>query len=148
MKEQNKQLPSKASTQLSYKYKLEVNDTAKLNASETRFYQEFIGILRWAVELGQIDIQFEVTRMSSYLASPRIGHFEQVLHILSYLQNVPKLILAMDPSMSDISEDRFIEADWHDFYRDVKEEIPPILPVPKGNPVIISFLLMPCMFMM
>ena len=52
LKEQNKQLPSKASTPLSYKYKPEVDDTAELNASETRFYQELIGILRWAVELG------------------------------------------------------------------------------------------------
>ena len=40
--------------------------------------------------------------------------------------------------MPDISEDRFIEADWHDFYRDAKEEIPPNLPVSKGKPVTIS----------
>ena len=138
LKEQKKQLPSRASIPFSYKYKPEVDDTAELNASETRFYQELIGILRWAVELGQIDIHFEVSRMSSYMASPRIGHFEQVLHIFGYLQNVPKLTLAMDPLMPDISEDRFIEADWHDFYRDAKEEIPPNLPVPKGKPVTIS----------
>ena len=76
--------------------------------------------------------------MSSYMASPRIGHFEQVLHIFGYLQNVPKLTLAMDPLMPNVSEDRFIEADWHDFYRDAKEEIPMNLPVPKGKPVSIS----------
>ena len=40
--------------------------------------------------------------------------------------------------MPDISEDRFIEADWHDFYRDAKAEIPPNLPVPNGKPVTIS----------
>ena len=50
-----------------------LTDTAELNATETRFYQELISILRWAVELGQIDIHFEVSRMSSYMASPRIG---------------------------------------------------------------------------
>ena len=44
LKEQNKQLPSRASMPLSYKYKSEVDDTAKLNASETRFYKELIGI--------------------------------------------------------------------------------------------------------
>ena len=70
--------------------------------------------------------------MSSYMASPRIGHFEQVLHIFGYLQNVPKLTLVMDSLIPDISEDRFIEADWHDFYRDAKEEIPPNLPAHKG----------------
>ena len=44
----------------------------------------------------------------------------------------------MDPLMPDISKDRFIEADQHDFYRDTKEQIPPNLPVPKGKPVTIS----------
>ena len=53
--------------------------------------------------------------MLSYMASPRIGHFEQVLHIFGYLQNVPKLTLAMDPLISFVSENRFIEADWHNF---------------------------------
>ena len=46
LKEQNKQLSSRALTPLSYKYKPEVDDTAELNAVETIFYQELIGILR------------------------------------------------------------------------------------------------------
>ena len=100
------------------------------------------------MELGQIDIHFEVSRMSSYMASPRIGHFEQVLHIFGYLQNVPKFTLVMDPLMPNVSEDRFIEADWHDFYRDAKEEIPTNLPVPKVNLYPFHVLLMPQMFVM
>ena len=40
--------------------------------------------------------------------------------------------------MPNVSRDRFIEADWHDFYRDAKEKIPRNLPVPKGKPVSIS----------
>ena len=79
-----------------------MDDTAEVNASET-------SILRWAMEIGQIDIHFEVSRMSSYMASPRIGHFEQVLHIFGYLQNVPKLTLAMDPLMPNVSEDNLLK---------------------------------------
>ena len=44
----------------------------------------------------------------------------------------------MDPLMPGKSEDRFIEADWNDFCRDAKEEIPSNLPVLKGKPVTIS----------
>ena len=44
LKEKIKQLPSRASTPLSYKYKPEVDDTAELNAAETRFYEELIGV--------------------------------------------------------------------------------------------------------
>ena len=73
---------------LSYKYKPEVDDTAKLNLSEIRFYQEFIGILRWAVELGWIDIQFEVSMVSSYMASPRIGHLETYFWIFTECSKV------------------------------------------------------------
>ena len=60
LKEQNKQVPSRALTPLSYKYKHEVHDTAELNASETRVYQDLIDILRWVVEVGWIHIQSEV----------------------------------------------------------------------------------------
>ena len=35
-----------------------------------RYYQELIGILRWAVELGRIDITMEVSMLSSHLALP------------------------------------------------------------------------------
>eukprot|EP00957_Ditylum_brightwellii_P082935 6305460-Ditylum_brightwellii.AAC.1 len=36
-----------------------------------------VGVLRWAVELGQIDIHVEVALMSYYLAMPRKGCLEQ-----------------------------------------------------------------------
>ena len=34
-----------------------------------RYYQELIGVLRWAVELGRIDIAMEVSMLSTHLAS-------------------------------------------------------------------------------
>ena len=34
------------------------------------FYQSIIGVMRWMVELGQIDIATEVSLLSSYLAYP------------------------------------------------------------------------------
>ena len=46
----------------------------------------------------------------------------------------------MDPLIPSILEDRFIEADWHEFYRDVKGEIPLNLTIPKGKTVTISCL--------
>jgi hypothetical protein len=45
-----------------------------------------IGILRWVVELGRLDIYIDVTLLSSYMAQPRMGHMEQVLHFFSYLK--------------------------------------------------------------
>jgi hypothetical protein len=46
-----------------------------------------IGILRWAVELGRIDIYINVALLSSHMAQPRVGHMQEVLHIFSYLKS-------------------------------------------------------------
>ena len=44
-------------------------------------YQSYIGILRWAVELGRIDILYEVSRLSSFNAQPREGNLKTVLRL-------------------------------------------------------------------
>ncbi len=49
------------------------------------FYQHQIGVMRWMVELGCIDIATEVSMLSSYLACPHEGHLENALHVMGYL---------------------------------------------------------------
>ncbi len=49
------------------------------------FYQHLIGVMRWMVELGCIDIATEVSMLSFYLAYPCKGHLENTLHVLGYL---------------------------------------------------------------
>ena len=93
-----------------------------------QFYQELIGILRWAVEIGRVNILFEVSLLSSHLALPRIGHLQPVYHIFGYLKQVPKRKLYFDPVLPLISEDRFHKFDWEDFYRDSNEAIPDDMP--------------------
>ena len=70
-------------------------------------YQELIGILRWAIEIGIIDILLEVSLLSSPLALPCIGHLQAVYWIFGYLKQVPKQRLYFDPKKPIISEDRF-----------------------------------------
>ena len=69
-------LPSKCYTPLSSNYRPELDTSPELKANGVVEYQELIGILRWAVELGRVDINLEVSMMSSYLASPRIDHLQ------------------------------------------------------------------------
>ena len=73
--------------------------------------------------------------MSSYLASPRIGHLQQIYHIFGYLKQKPKRKLGFDPTEPLISEKMFKEYDWQDFYRDAKEAIPKDAPTPRGRSV-------------
>ena len=44
-----------------------------------------IGVLHWVVELGRIDIAYEIYVLSRYLVQSHTGHFVQMLHIFKYL---------------------------------------------------------------
>jgi hypothetical protein len=79
------------------------------------YYNSLIGVLRWAVELGRIDIAVEISMLSLHLACPRVGHLDAVFHIFSYLNQYNKSILAFDPSKVSWSEADQIDYNWSDF---------------------------------
>eukprot|EP00980_Cylindrotheca_fusiformis_P025560 scaffold14072_cov73-Cylindrotheca_fusiformis.AAC.1 len=57
-------------------YRPEIDVTPELSVEQASYYQSLIGILRWIVELGRVDICCEVSLLSSHLALPRQGHLE------------------------------------------------------------------------
>jgi hypothetical protein len=98
-------------------------------------FLQLIGILRWAIELGRLDIFVEVSQFYQHQALPRRGHLEAVYHIFAYLKkhhNGARVVF--DPKTPDIDERVFnSSADWRDFYGDVCEELLPNMPEPKGK---------------
>eukprot|EP00957_Ditylum_brightwellii_P050497 3829338-Ditylum_brightwellii.AAC.1 len=58
-------------------YRPELDITPVLSPIDSAYYQSLIGMLRWMVELEQIDICLEVSMMSSHLAMPREGHMAE-----------------------------------------------------------------------
>jgi hypothetical protein len=48
-------------------YEPEVDVTAPLTPELASYYQSIIGIMRWMIEIGRIDIATEVSLLSSYL---------------------------------------------------------------------------------
>ena len=131
-------LPSKCITPLKFGYKPELDSTNELKEEGIQLYQEIVGSLRWAIEIGRVDILLETSLMSTYLAMPREGHLEQVFHIVGYLKNNKKLKIMFDSSRPHVNEKWFKEYDWFDFYRDAKEAIPSNIPEARGLPVDIS----------
>ena len=121
-------------------YKPEVDITDELDAPLTSRFLQLIGILRWGVEIGRIDIYLEVSLLSQYQANPRLGHLEAAYHIFGYLKNHLDMgRLAFDPKTPLINEAIFTHnADWKEFYGDVTEELPPNMPEPRGHSVSIS----------
>ena len=128
-------IPKRCITPLTSGYHPAVDVSPELDAEDTQFYQECVGMLRWAVELGRVDILLEVALISQYLANPRRSHLDQIYHIFGYLKQVGKRTIYLDPDYPNISEDRFTKFDWEDFYKDAKEQISPNAPDPRGKSV-------------
>jgi hypothetical protein len=91
-------LPNKAETPLCTSYRPELDVTPELSPQEAAYYQSLIGILRWIVELGRVDICLEVSMLSSHLVLPRVGHLEQVFHIFAHLKKYHNTEVVYDPS--------------------------------------------------
>jgi hypothetical protein len=113
-------------------YRPEIDVTDELASTLATRFMQLIGILRWAIELGRIDIFYEVSALSQYQANPCMGHLEAAYHIFAYLKKHPNMgRLAYDPTMPKIDESVFNDnADWTSFYGNVEEELPPKMPEP------------------
>ena len=116
-------LQSKCKTPLSSSYRLELDTSPELKENGIQRYQELIGVSRWAVELGRVDILLETSMMSTHLALPWHGHLEQLYHMFAYLKANPKRKLYLDPQHLQVDERSFQSYDWYDFY----------LPPPRGE---------------
>ncbi len=128
-------IPARADNPFSVDYDPSTDQSDILDPDCSSFYQHLIGVMRWMVELGRIDIATEVSMLSSYLACPHEGHLENALHIMGYLQLKHNLRLIFDPTYPDINQTAFPSYDWTEFYGNVEEAIPPDMPSPLGKDI-------------
>ena len=88
MKKDGATFNSKASHPFSsVTYRPELDCTQHCDHIQVNYYQNLIGVLRWIVELGRMDILFEVACMSRFTSNPRARHMQQVLNIFNYLKD-------------------------------------------------------------
>ena len=120
-------------------YKPELDDTPLLEPEMISRYQQLIGILRWACELGRLDILLETGLLSAYNAAPRQGHLDQAYNIFAYLKRHTPQCILFDLNTPDISVDidfkDFEDDAWFDFYEVVDEALPSDMPSPRGASV-------------
>jgi len=116
-------------------YRPEVDMTEECDNESASRYSQLIGVLRWAVELGRLDIYTEVALLSQHLALPRVGHLEAVYHIFAYLNKHSTSSIIFDASSPISPLPSTSKSDWTPFYADAEELIPPNMPEPLGNPV-------------
>lgn len=129
-------LKSKVSSTLPSGYIPEMDSTPYLDDEDANYYQQQIGVLRWAVELGRIDICAEASIMGGYSAAPREGHLDAVLHIFAWMKCHSRSKIVLDSDYPEYEEPG--KPDWSEFYAGAKELLPPDMPEPLGNPVVMT----------
>jgi len=140
VKKKNRRVPCKSKTPMTSDFIPELDGSNELSQEDLTFYQELIGILRWATELGRTDILHEVSILSQYQACPREGHLNELLHIFGYLKRRPKMSIYMDPSLPNIDYGDFKtkSSDFAEYYRDAHEQMPSSMPKARGPYVTIT----------
>jgi hypothetical protein len=136
LKASNLFLPKKVETPLSSGYRPELDFSLELCPQMINYYQGLIGVLRWIVELGRIDIIVPVSLLSRYLISPREGHLQQVYRVFAYLKQFNRPVLVFDDGEPLLSTDNFNKCNWSSQYPDAKGKIPPDAPEALGHSVV------------
>ena len=131
----NCRLPSCCDTPVATTYHPSEVVTKEINSEGLQVYQDLIGILRWAVNIGRVDILLELSLLSSQLALLCVGHLQAIYRVFGYIKQVPKRKLYFDPRKPIMPEDRFQKFDWEYLYPDACKPIPLDTPRPRGKSV-------------
>ena len=126
-------------------YRPELDVSPFCNAEQHNLYQGLIGMLRWLIELGRIDVLLETSQLSTYLAAPRIGHLHQAVHIFHYLLKHNTSWIPMDPKKLNLEYNgtpdnapNVRREKMQNIYRDACEDVPDNAPPPRGASVQIN----------
>ena len=129
-------LKKKVVTPLASGYRPELDGSPELDERRSSYYASLMGVLRWCIELGRIDIIVEAGLLSRFQACPREGHLEQMFHVFAYLKKYNRSSLVFDWTEPWLDESQFKDCDWKEFYPGAAEAIPSNMPEPRGKSVL------------
>ena len=105
-------MPFKAPNPLTFNYRPEIDVSQELGEDDASYYQTLICVLQWIVELSRVDIDCEVSMMSSHMALPREGHLKELFHIFAYLKAHANAEMVFDPTTILPDKTLFECEDW------------------------------------
>ena len=92
-------------------YDPELDTSPELDPDAVSYYLTIIGILRWMIKLGRIDIITKVSSFSSHVALPKEGHLEAVVYVGAHIGQKYNSRLVYDPLYPEIDHSNFSECD-------------------------------------
>ena len=130
--QRGQQLKKKVVSPLASGYRPELDGSPELDDDRASYYGSLMGVLRWIIELGRIDIMVETGLLARFQACPREGHLDQLFHMFAYLKKYNRSALVFDWTEPELDESRFQEVDWKEFYPEAAEVLPPNAPEARG----------------
>ena len=103
----NYRMPKKAENPFKTGYDPELDTSSELDSDAVSYYLMIIGILKWMIESGRINIITKVSLLSSHVALPREGHMETAVHIMAHVGQRHNSRLMYDPSYQEIDHSVF-----------------------------------------
>ena len=97
-----------------------------------------IGIYRWIISLGQIDIMFATVSLSRFQACPKEAHINRMLCIAGYLKKYCNHLVCMNAEKPMFDEFEKAEVSWIEQYPNVREEELPDAPKLHGEPIVLT----------
>jgi hypothetical protein len=130
---------SKLATPAPTDFHPELDTTDFLDDEDVTLYQSYIGIIRWAIELGRIDLSHFGATMAKFSVAPRQGHLAALIRGFGYVKKHLKSRIVIDNEPRDWSHISWTSKDWSRFYPNTPNEVmPPDMPEPRGSPVQIN----------
>ena len=124
LKKRGEGLTAKDVTPMTSGYHPKIDITPEIWMWYAAYFHSIIGVLKLIVELGRIDIGVEASMLSSHLVLPREGHFQELLHVFTYLKKHMNTEMVLDLSEPDIYMNYFHFHDWsYLIYSSMGEEI-------------------------
>jgi hypothetical protein len=130
-----RKLLKRAPTPFESDYAPELDTTPELDSKQATYFQSLVGVLRWMVELGRVDIITETSLLASQTAMPREGHLDAMFRMFAYLKIKHNSRMVFDPTYPKVDMNDFKDCDWKNFYGNVKEAIPLDAPESRGKEV-------------
>ena len=146
MKEHNLAFQSKRYSKTSFtssSHRPELESSEFCQPSLISFYQNMVGILRWACKIGRLDVLLETALLPQYMVAPRTGHLRQALNVFAYLKAHDRTWMVFDPCKFDV-EWITMNAEpnpWEraevmrKLYPDATDQNPLDMPKPLGNSI-------------
>ena len=140
LSKEGRKLPRRGASPFTANYRPETDTTPELCDTKASYYMALIGVLRWMVELGRVDICVEVSLLSSHMALPREGHLPHLYQVFAYLKSHHNFEMVFDPSEPVIDKSLFVRQDWsaNVYGNNLKEELSANMPESSGQGFVMS----------